>query len=102
MSKASDKELGELHGSLALTLAEAIKNGEYMTNKEGDLVIGPDGQPLKKPPSASILSVARQYLKDNHIESTGGNKDMSALDAAVEDLKAMPFSGEVPAEFREQ
>ena len=102
MSKATDKELGDLHGSLATVLADAIKDGEYLVNKEGELVLGPDGQPIKKAPSPAILSVARQYLKDNHVESTGGNKDMGALDSALEDLKNMPFSGEVPAEFRKQ
>ena len=101
MSKATDKELGDLHGSLAVVLAEAISTGEYLLNKEGELVLL-DGKPVKKAPSPAILSVARQYLKDNHVESTGGNKDMGALDSALEDLKNMPFSGEVPAEFRKQ
>lgn len=102
MTQASDKELGDLHGSLAKVLADAIKDGEYLLNKEGDLVLDPDGVPIRKPAPASVLSVARQFLKDNHMEAQAGNKDMSAIDQALDDMKNMPFDGEVPAEFRKQ
>ena len=55
MSKASEKALSELHASLADTL------------KAGLLLRDESGAPI-----ASILSVARQFLKDNHIESDSG------------------------------
>jgi hypothetical protein len=102
MSKATDKELASLHGSLANVLAEQIASGEYMVNKEGELVLDPSGKPIMKPVPASVLSVARQFLKDNHMEAVGGSKDMGALDQALSDMQNMPFSGEVPAEFRKQ
>lgn len=51
MSKASDKALSELHA----TLAETLKMGMGIRDDNGA-------------PIASILSVARQFLKDNHIE----------------------------------
>lgn len=100
MSKADDKALGSLHGGLAGVLADAIREGELVLDKEGQ-PIPHKGDYLRKPAPASVLSVARQFLKDNHIESTGGNKDMGALDQALEDMKNMPYNGEVPAEFKQ-
>lgn len=55
MSKASEKALSELHASLADTLKEGLK----MRDENGL-------------PIASLLSVARQFLKDNHIETASG------------------------------
>ena len=100
MSKATDKELGALHGGLAGVLANAISEGELVLDKEGQPIII-DNKPLRKPASASLLSVARQFLKDNHVESALGNKDVSALDQALNDMQNMPYEGEVPAEFKQ-
>ena len=100
MSKADDKELGNLHGALAGTLADAIKHGELVLDKEGQPIII-DGKPLRKAASASVLSVARQFLKDNRIESGLGNKDTSALEKAMADMAALPYDGEVPAEYKQ-
>lgn len=100
MSKADDKELGSLHGALAQTLAAAIHEGELILDKEGQPIII-DGKPLRKPASASLLSVARQFLKDNRIESGLGNKDTSALQQAMDDMASLPYDGEVPAEFKQ-
>lgn len=55
MSKASEKALGELHAQLATVL------------KEGLGVLDEEGRP-----NASLLSVARQFLKDNHIDTASG------------------------------
>ena len=100
MSKADDRELDSLHGALAQTLADGIREGELVLDKEGQPIIV-DGKPLRKPAPASLLSVARQFLKDNHIEAGIGNKDTSALQQAMDDMKNMPFTGEVPAEFKQ-
>ena len=100
MSKANDKELGALHGSLAGTLADAIREGELVLDKEGQPIIIND-KPLRKPASASLLSVARQFLKDNHIEAGLGNKDTNALDQALKDMQSLPYDGEIPAEFKQ-
>lgn len=59
-TKADEKELGSLHGALAKVLKDAI-TADYKDPETGQ----------KLPPPASILSVARQFLKDNKIESTG-------------------------------
>lgn len=59
MSKASEKALGDLHYKLAEILGTAIK-AEYYDN---------EGNKLPSPPAA-ILNVARQFLKDNGIDST--------------------------------
>ena len=59
MSKASEKSLSELHSQLATVLKDMLAPRA-----------GEDG--LIAPPSPAILSVARQFLKDNHIESDSG------------------------------
>jgi hypothetical protein len=48
MSKATEDELDKLHGALASQLAEKIKSGEA---------------------TAADMAVARQFLKDNGIQS---------------------------------
>jgi hypothetical protein len=55
--KATEDTLGQLHADLAETLSAALKK------------LDEDGLP-----SASILSVARQFLKDNKIEVGPGVK----------------------------
>lgn len=56
MSKASKKQLEELHAAVAKALADGIS--QQWTDD--------DGKPI--PPPAAVLNVARQFLKDNHIE----------------------------------
>ena len=53
MSRADDEKLSGLHGQLADALATGIRESD------------PDAKGY-----ASLLNVARQFLKDNHIEST--------------------------------
>lgn len=55
MSKATDDAMDKLHGDLAEELSTAIKKRTE------------DGMPI-----AALLSVARQFLKDNHIECGPG------------------------------
>ena len=71
---ASDKELGDLHGHLAKILKEEIQ-------KEN---LDKDGNKVR---SAAILNVARQFLKDNGIESVGReNENIKELEKVF-----MPF-----------
>lgn len=56
MSKASKKDMEALHGALTRYLADAVSGS----------VKDADGNPV--PPSPALLNVARQMLKDNHIE----------------------------------
>jgi len=58
MSKAEEKDLGELHGTLANVLRDAITR-PYTDKDTGEVI----------PPPAAILNVARQFLKDNKIEA---------------------------------
>lgn len=58
MNKADEKSLAGLHGKLAEVLKEALDQ-EYLDPDTGQ----------KLPPPAAILNVARQFLKDNKIES---------------------------------
>jgi hypothetical protein len=68
--KATNKAMSELHGNLAKILSEEIQKTQI--DKEGNVVR-----------SAAILNVARQFLKDNGIESIGeANEEMKELKAA--------------------
>jgi len=58
MNKADEKALGGLHGKLAEVLSEALS--QSYVDEQGNAL----------PPPAAILNVARQFLKDNKIEST--------------------------------
>jgi len=66
--KATEKELSEVHGGLAKWCIEIMK-GVPLTDKEGNAVLKPDGQPWLVPPAPAHLNVIRQFLKDNRIEA---------------------------------
>ena len=71
---ASNKELGDLHGHLAKILSEEIQKENL--DKDGNRVR-----------NAAILNVARQFLKDNGIESLGReNENIKELEKVF-----MPF-----------
>lgn len=93
MSKSATKSAMEaLHGVLASTLSQAIKDGVVVVDKE-------TGEAHKSPAPAAILSVARQFLKDNNIDSVG-NADVTDLEQAMEEMNNLPMDGEVPPEYR--
>ena len=74
MSNGTVNDLGELHGLLARTLAEALQSGEA---------------------TPAHLNVVRQFLRDNNIECLGtNNEDIKSL---VEEL---PFD-ETPTNKQE-
>lgn len=56
---ASEKILSALHDALATELKEQIT--------EGRTILDSDGEPIKISPGASVLNVARQWLKDEGI-----------------------------------
>ena len=79
---ATNKELGDLHGHLAKILTEEIQ-------KEN---LDKDGNKVR---NAAILNVARQFLKDNGIESVGReNENIKELEKVF-----MPFE-QVEEEIR--
>lgn len=82
----------ELHGVLAKTLSDAIKEGVTVLDKEGN--------PMVVSTPAAVLSVARQFLKDNHIEGGFGNADLTDLEKAMSEMNDMPLPGEVPKEYQ--
>jgi hypothetical protein len=53
-----------LHGALAKALAERIKDGDTITVA---------GEERQVPAAASLLNVARQFLRDNGIECDSDN-----------------------------
>ena len=70
------KSLETLHDLMAKTLIEAVKNGS-MDNKG----------------YASLLNVARQFLKDNEMTASYVDPDMEELANTLESIKEMPFEG---------
>lgn len=59
MSKATHKQLGELHGELVKTLTKFVTK-TYYDPESGE----------EMPPPPQILNIARQMLKDNGVEAT--------------------------------
>ncbi len=64
-SRASSDLLNGLHALLAEEFEKRIRDGEPTLTKEGETVT--------LPCPASVLTAARQFLKDNHIESLPGS-----------------------------
>ena len=89
---ASKDAMEALHGELAKVLTGAIREGVVVVDKE-------TGESHKNPAPAAILSVARQFLKDNNIDSVG-NADTNDLEKAMEEMNDLPMTGEVPNEYR--
>lgn len=91
--RASEESLAALHTKLAEDLADAITNGEILTDKEGTPFIV-DGKPLRAKASAAILNVARQFLKDNDIKAVPAKQTpLQRLGEAVGNTK-LPFEGD--------
>lgn len=67
MSNGTVKDLGSLHGILARTLKDQIINGITTVSKDGTI------EQISAP--ASVLNVARQFLRDNNIECLGANNE---------------------------
>lgn len=67
MSNGTVKDLGNLHGILARTLKDQIVNGITTVSKDGTI------EQVSAP--ASVLNVARQFLRDNNIECLGANNE---------------------------
>ena len=67
MSNGTVKDLGDLHGIVARTLKDQIVNGVPTVSKDGTI------EQVSAP--ASVLNVARQFLRDNNIECLGANNE---------------------------
>ena len=78
MAKAELTLMESLHELLASTLKNEIING--MNSEDGV--------------QSSLLSVARQFLKDNHIEATGAQQDVSEMARALEEMNSLSYPGE--------
>lgn len=88
MPKRTDKDLGGLFDDTVDTLKKIVTEGESVVTK--------DGQIVKVPPSAAMLGVVRQFLKDNNITAEPTKHDgLKGLGASL----AMPF--EVPQDDRD-
>lgn len=88
IGKASEKELGEIHGGMA-TWCKLILQGVPLLNDEGKAVLKEDGQPWLVAPKSADLNVIRQFLKDNKMDSPVAAEEIQDV---VESLPS--FDGE--------
>lgn len=77
MSRASDNFLANLHSMIAEEFARQLKEGTRVPTKDGFV------ETIS--PTPALLNAARQFLKDNHIEATGGDED-SALNRLAKSM----------------
>lgn len=75
MSKATDKDLGELHGALARALTDVVAAGV-------STVV--DGEVVKMPASPAYLAAAITFLKNNNITAGKDDSELDALKQALE------------------
>lgn len=86
IKKASEKELGEIHNNLAVW-CKLVLQGVPLLNDEGRAVLKDDGQPWLIPPSAAHLSLIRQFLKDNKIDSPDTESKVVDIPSQLPDFK---------------
>ena len=90
MSKATKEAMDALHGVLAEALTNIIKDGVKTTDKDGNVV--------KAPASAAFFKEAREFLKDNGIESLPTAPGVKSLADAL----PFPAPGDEADGFRVQ
>lgn len=91
-NKASTDMLEVLHAQVAAELADVIKNGIEVIDK--------DGVVHRVPAPAAYLAQAIKFLKDNNIQAVAGEADMTELQRTLANLGQIPVAGEVPEEFK--
>lgn len=82
MSKATEDDLGALHGAVARALTEVITEGVAMTVK-----VGEDTETVKAPAPASYFAAAITLLKNNNITAAKGNAELDQLKQALENKR---------------
>lgn len=79
MSKASEADLADLHGTIARTLADVIAEGSTVVVGRGD-----DATVEKVTASAAYIMAGIAFLKNNNITAdAGSNEELDALQRAV-------------------
>ena len=86
MAKATTEAMEALHAMLAKVMKKQLTD---MQTEEG-------GVP------ASMMAAVSKFLKDNHIEVTvEGAQGLEGLKKSYNQLKDLPYDGEVPAEYKQ-
>jgi hypothetical protein len=78
MSKATSDLMDALHGITAETLADIIKNGVQVLDKEGNVV--------NMPAPAAYIAAAIKFLKDNDITAETSSKRLTDVTDAISGL----------------
>lgn len=100
MGKASSASLDALHGHLARVLAEAIEEKEPKVVELPDAdAEGGKRKAVVMVRNAAVLSVARQFLKDNGIEgpASPGVGELASKASKAGLLDDLPFPTEGPS-----
>jgi len=74
MAKAKLSIMEQLHEKLAETMLDQLRGEEI---------------------SPAMLSSIAKFLKDNHIECTGGDTDVTEFEKALKEMNDLPYDGEV-------
>jgi hypothetical protein len=79
MAHATDKELGDLHGAVATTLARIVSEGVEVPTEEGTKTVTAP---------ASYLAVAVAFLKNNNVTAAQDNERISDLKSKLAERRA--------------
>lgn len=82
MSKASAKKLSDLHGALADSMAEVLREGVTVVDREGEV--------QKVTPGAAYFAAIAKFLKDNNVENLAVGEQMEI--AAKATFQNLPFT----------
>lgn len=77
MTKATESQLGDLHGAIAEGLTEIIREGTVVS-------IAEDGSPVRGSAGAAFFMAGITFLKNNNITADAGkNAELAALSEAL-------------------
>lgn len=91
--RATKEELAVIHGAFATWCVETLKGVPLVVD---GVPVMEDGRIVRVPPSPALMSVIRQYLKDNKIEA--GNKKLMGL-GDLSDLPTFDDSDTPPTHY---
>lgn len=84
----------EVERHFAKRILEVVRDGEIVTDSSGAVVMKGD-EPLRACPSAAMMGVVRQWIKENKRKAPAGEAD-TTQDAINRILQAQAQGGHIP------